>query len=87
MIIIIFLKFMNTRGIRLKIGIKEIKKTALLKVRLYSILFYGRNYSTPTITEVALMIAYASLPTSKFNSLTAAKDTVEESTLPPPISM
>nr|PRJ86916.1 hypothetical protein BV151_00460 [Haemophilus influenzae] len=33
------------------------------------------------------MIAYASLPTSKFNSLTAAKDTVEESTLPPPISM
>ena len=87
MIIIIFLKFMNARGIRLKIGIKEIKNRTFKSAIIFNSVFYGNIYSTPTITEVALMIAYASLPTSKFNSLTAAKDTVEESTLPPPISM
>ena len=46
-----------------------------------------KNYSTPTITDVALMIAYASLPTSSPNSFTAAIEMVEEITLPPPISI
>ena len=45
------------------------------------------DYSTPIITEVALMIAYASLPTSNPNSLTAEIEMVEVITLPPPISI
>lgn len=38
MIIIIFLKFMNTRGIRLKIGIKEIKEEIILPQPLQRLL-------------------------------------------------
>ena len=35
------------------------------------------NYSTPTITDVALIIAYASLPTASSSSSTAFFDIVE----------
>lgn len=39
MIIIIFLKFMNTRGIRLKIGIKEIKKPHFKSAVIFNSVF------------------------------------------------
>ena len=57
-------------------------------MRLYkSFKRFSLDYSTPTITEVALIIAYASLPTAKPNSFTASIEMVEEMMLPLPISM